>query len=281
MFQLLRTSFVGAILLCVTLFSTTVSAAGDDITYKSIFKLKAYTRDVISGNYSFSHYGSAVLVDANHIVTNAHVILDADGVAPTGYYEVCKSENTKKVPTCFSTAKLVSYDTITDLAVLELPSSIKDISPVTLTDTKDASVASSVVVYGYPAIGGYTITRTEGKIGGSDGDKYKFDGTIDHGNSGGGAFDANGKLMGIPYAVKSDNGMIGYIIPASLVKKFLLGKTDNIQTYTEKTESNFVSYIKGIEALYKNTNLLKTKYVEIKNAGKTGFTLVNSLASNS
>ncbi len=50
-----------------------------------------------------------------------------------------------------------------------------------------------------------------------DNKKYKFDGTIDHGNSGGGAFGSDGKLIGIPYAVKSDNGMIGYIIPISIV----------------------------------------------------------------
>jgi S1-C subfamily serine protease len=184
MFHLFRVSLITCIFFCFGFFATIVSAAGDD-AYKAIFKLKAYSRDTISGNYSFSHYGSAVLVDANHIVTNAHVVLDEDGIAPTGYYEVCKSENTKKVPTCFSVAKLVSYDAITDLAILELPTALKDIRPVTFSDTKDMSVASVVVVYGYPAIGGYTITRTEGKIGGSDGDKYKFDGTIDHGNSGG------------------------------------------------------------------------------------------------
>lgn len=269
--------------LCISIFISTISSstyAADD-TYKSVFKIKSYVLDSISGNYSFSHYWSAVLVDKNHIVTNAHVILDEDGYSPTGYYEVCKSENSKQVPTCFSTAKLVSYDIIADLAILELPMDMKWINPIALSDAKDVPTASTVVVYGYPAIGGYTITRTEGKIWGIDGNKYKFDGTIDHGNSGGWAFDTNGKLIGIPYAVKSDNGMIGYIIPTSTLKKFLLQKTNNYQNYTEETQKNFITYINNLQSLYKNKNLLKTKYVEIKNAGKMGFVLKNSLASNS
>lgn len=33
---------------------------------------------------------------------------------------------------------------------------------------------------------------------------YKIDGSIDHGNSGGGAFNNSGELVGIPTAVASD-----------------------------------------------------------------------------
>jgi hypothetical protein len=98
---------------------------------------------------------------------------------------------------------------------------------------------------------------------------YKFDGTIDRGNSGGGAFGSDGKLVGMPYAVKSNNGSIGYIIPISRIIDFLAGKTDNIEKYTTKTNTNFPLYIKSVGLLYKNPNLLKTKYIEIKNAGKS------------
>lgn len=63
-------------------------------------------------------------------------------------------------------------------------------------------------MYGYPGIGGETITRTDGKIAGYEQLMYKIDGSIDHGNSGGGAFNNSGELIGMPTAVASDNASI-------------------------------------------------------------------------
>ena len=99
-------------------------------------------------------------------------------------------------------------------------------------------------------------------------DSYKFDGTIDSGNSGGGAFDSSGKLIGIPYAVRSENGMIGYIIPLTTVNDFLAGKTDNIEEYSGDVPLTFTNYIKKIQALYRDTNLLQTKNIISKDLNK-------------
>lgn len=283
LFSIMKHAFAKTLLVIISFFfisvSSSIAADTTQDAYKWVLKIKTYTRNDISGHYSFTHYGSAVLIEKNRIITNAHVILDGDGVSPTGYYEVCKSEKTQQVPTCFSTAKLISYDVVADLAVLELATATTNIKSAVFSDIKSLPMSSSVVVYGYPAIGWFSITRTEWKIGGMDNKKYKFDGTIDHGNSGGGAFGSDGKLIGIPYAVKSDNGMIGYIIPISIVWDFLAGKTDNIEKYTQKIEIDFLQYIKNSEALYKNPNSIKTKYVDIKNAQRSGFTLVNTVAS--
>ena len=150
----------------------------------SVLKLKTYTTDPMSGNYTFTQWGSAVMLDSTHVITNAHVILDDSSQTPTGLYEICASEQAKKDPVCFSTAKLISYDTVADLALLEIENPSLNL-PVPAFSDKDMSIGSSVIVYGYPDIGGSTITRTEGKIGGNTDNAYKFDGTIDHGNSGG------------------------------------------------------------------------------------------------
>ena len=83
----------------------------------------------------------------------------------------------------------------------------------------------------------------------------------------------------MPYAVKSDNGTIGYIIPVSRILDFLASKTENIEKYTAKTDTAFAPYIKSIQALYKNPNSIQTSYVEIKNAEKNGFTLVSAISS--
>ena len=255
------------------------AATPDEMMIGSVLKLKTYDRNSIDGSYSWSHYGSAVLIDNKRIITNAHVILDADGKTPTGYYEACRSESWKKFPTCFTVAKLISYDTIADLAILELVTPLSGAKWAIFADKKQLTVGTSVVVYGYPSIGGTSITRTEGKIGGFDDNAYKFDGTIDHGNSGGGAFSPDGKLIGIPYAVKSDNGMIGYIIPIDRVMDFMKNKTDNVEKYTTKTNASFAPYIKWTESLYKNPNLIKTKFVEIRDAEKSGFALNSVLSS--
>ncbi len=248
-------------------FSSSVSAASDADMLSSVLKIKTYARDSIGGNYLFTHYGSAVLIEGNRILTNAHVILDLAGKDPTGYYEVCYSTPMRKDPICSSDAKLLSYDTVADLALLEITHPISTGKKVEYSK-KDMSIGSSVIVYGYPSIGWDTITRTEGKIGGSDDRSYKFDGTIDHGNSGGGAFDTDGRLVGIPYAVSSDNGVIGYIIPMKTAREFLAKKSANRELFTMKIETDFQKYIANNQVIYKNPNLIKTKKVEIRNLGK-------------
>ncbi len=255
-----------------------IYAGSDADMLSSVVKIKTYARDSIGGNYLFTHYGSAVLIEKNKILTNAHVILDLAGKDPTGYYEVCYSTPLKKDPTCWSDARLLSYDTVTDLALLEITHPMVIAKKIEYSK-KEMSIGSSVIVYGYPSIGGDTITRTEGKIGGSDDRSYKFDGTIDHGNSGGGAFDTDGKLVGIPYAVSSDNGVIGYIIPMKTVREFLAKKSANREVFTADTLPDFQKYIANNQLIYKNPNLIKTKKIELRNLGKLGFKASSSTSS--
>jgi hypothetical protein len=265
------------VLISAFLISSVAHAASEDTMKNTVLKIKAYDRETIGGNYYFSHWGSAVVLEWNKIITNAHVVMDTNGEKPTGLYEVCKSVPTHKDPLCFSTAKLISYDTVADLAVLELATSAgKDFIKYS---NQSLSIGSSVIAYGYPAIGGSNITRTEGKIWGTEGENYKFDGTIDHGNSGGGAFDKDGKLVGIPYAVSSDNGVIGYIIPVNTVKEFLAGKTYDIQKHKTAPEQAFLTYIKNIQKLFQNKNVVKTKYVSISDITNAGFQLKGATES--
>ena len=86
---------------------------------KSVYKLKIYKLESISGNYTFTGWGSAVVMDQNHVITNAHVVIDSDSGQPTETYELCRSDE-GGTPICFSTAKLISYDTVADLAYLEI-----------------------------------------------------------------------------------------------------------------------------------------------------------------
>lgn len=78
---------------------------------------------------------------------------------PTGRYEICFSSDFERVPVCRETARLIAYDTVADLAILEL-SHTSSLVPFTLASSKIA-LGSYVSMYGYPGIGGETITRTE------------------------------------------------------------------------------------------------------------------------
>lgn len=70
---------------------------------------------------------------------------------PTGHYEVCFSVDFERVPVCRDTARLIAYDTVADLALLEL-SHTSSLSPFVLSSAKIA-IGSYVSMYGYPAIG--------------------------------------------------------------------------------------------------------------------------------
>ena len=266
------------ILVFSLLLTVNVFASTESYMMQSVIKIKVYEKDAMSWNYTFTHWGSAVVLDNKNIITNAHVILDKNNEKPTGYYELCRAQLDKKDPVCFTTAKLLSYDTVTDLATLEINGTIPWAQKLSLSDKK-IDIGSNMIVYGYPGIGGSNITRTEGKIGGTEWEKYKFDGTIDHGSSGGGAFDSNGKLIGMPYAVSSDNGVIGYIIPNTVIRDFLSWKSYNREKFVSPKLTEFAKYSKGIQALYRNSNSIKTKYVDIKDMGKAWFFL--SSATNS
>jgi len=73
---------------------------------------------------------------------------------------------------------------------------------------------------------------------------YKIDGTIDHGDSGGGAFNHSGILIGMPTAVASDNGVIGYMIDRTRIYKFLQKRTENYELFREKRKSEFLQLIR-------------------------------------
>lgn len=244
---------------------------------QSVLKLKVYERESISGNYTFISWGSAVVIDEKKILTNAHVILDSENKDPTGYYEVCRFDKNKTEPVCFTTAKLISYDAVDDLAILEMakPTNTKKLQ----FSEKKLDIGSSMIVYWYPAIGGTNITRTEWKVWGKEGERYKFDGTIDHGNSWWWAFDSEGRLVGMPNTVSSDNWVIGYIIPISKIRNFLDGKSYSRENFASPKTTEFIRYISDIQGLFSSPNNLKTPFLEMKSMEKAGFILRSAAAS--
>jgi len=66
-----------------------------------VLKVYNYKYDALNDTYYIYSQGSAVLINEDTIVTNAHVVLDEDNV-PLENYEICKTIDFKKTPVCFS-----------------------------------------------------------------------------------------------------------------------------------------------------------------------------------
>ena len=129
--------------LCIV--STSVFALTEDEMLQSVFKVKTYEMDKISENYNWVMAGSAVYIGNDQIITNAHVILDSFE-KPYGNYEICRVKISGKDPECFSTAKVIAYDAVADLALLKLTKPLQNIKAPKISD-KTLKIAESVIAY--------------------------------------------------------------------------------------------------------------------------------------
>lgn len=145
------------LIFAISIFSYIPTSAASTQPIQGVVKIKTYQKKS-DASYVFIGYGSAVVISPSRVLTNAHVISDAD-MNPTGYYEVCISTDFHVAPRCISTARLIALDSITDLALLEFDP-INTLSPVLFAQGYP-NIGDTVSTYGYPQIGGDTITRTE------------------------------------------------------------------------------------------------------------------------
>jgi Trypsin-like peptidase domain len=165
---------------------------------------------------------------------------------------------------------------ITDLALLEF-TPIDILSPVVFAQGSP-NIGDTVSTYGYPQIGGDTITRTEWKVAGYDRMMYKIDGGIDHGNSWWGAFDASGALIGMPTAVASDNSSIGYIIPGDRIQDFIRWQTPGYQILFRRSDPVFVRYLRHNQTSQKSP-IYTLPNLSLKRPQSLGLTLKTKIIS--
>jgi S1-C subfamily serine protease len=190
-----------------------------------IYLIKSFQYNPVVDTYEEVSLWSAVYVAGSQVITNAHVVLDANN-RPYGAYVLCTAKTIKNIPKCIYTAKLKKYDPIEDLALLEIHN-INSQTPVILGQesmlwqSSDASIGEAIRAYGYPSNWWDTMTMTEGKLSGYLDGNYKIDANLDGGNSGGWAFNSKNEFIGIPYAVRSGYTTLGYVIPTRKVQKFI------------------------------------------------------------
>ena len=166
--------------------------------------------------YSVMSAGSGVVYSKDgYIITNNHVVKEASKIIVT-----LKNEN-KYV------ANIVGTDADNDVAVLKIDAN--NLSPVEIEDYSKVKLGEETIVIGNP-LGELSGTITDGVVSALnravtvDGKKMNLMQTcaeINEGNSGGGVFDREGKLIGIVIAKTAGNEVegLGFAIPVNTVEK--------------------------------------------------------------
>ncbi len=169
-----------------------------------------------AGYEPFCGFGSGGIIAADGtILTNAHVIR-ADSFCTYDAIGVAISISSDHAPELTYLADLLVYDEVADLAVIRIATDLEgnDVTPdlpfLAVGDSDEVEIGDNLRILGFPAIGGETITFTQGAVSGFtldatvDGRAWiKTDATISGGNSGGIAVDAEGFLIGVPTQVGS------------------------------------------------------------------------------
>jgi S1-C subfamily serine protease len=215
---------------------TTARTAGlgaDEINnieiYKTAHRSVVNISTIVYRRYWFDVYqakgiGSGFLIDdAGRILTNAHVIGDANSIEVTLFDQ-------KKYK-----AKLLDRDPVSDLALIQIDPRGK-LAHLQLGDSDGIQVGQKVLAIGNPFGLGGTLTTgivsSVGRnIGGEDGKELEgmiqTDAAINPGNSGGPLLDSLGNVMGINTAIFSPNGEgggnigIGFAMPINRAKTML------------------------------------------------------------
>ena len=177
-------------------------------------RLRYFFRDLPSFRQRQSG-GAGVVIDADkgHVVTNHHVIDNADEISVT-------LQDGREFE-----AELVGSDPATDIALLKVEAD--DLRELPLGDSDKLAVGDFVVAIGNPYELGHTVTSGIVSALGRDGfssryqDFIQTDAAINRGNSGGPLVDLDGRLVGINSAITSPTGVsagLGFAVPSNTVK---------------------------------------------------------------
>ncbi|MBS7622492.1 trypsin-like peptidase domain-containing protein [Candidatus Bathyarchaeota archaeon] len=163
--------------------------------------------------------GTGFTYDADgHIVTNNHVIEDADSVEVT----FLDGATVK--------ASIVGTDPYSDLAVLKVQTRAERLKPVILGDSSKLLVGEKVYAVGAPFGLSWSLTqgivsqigRTLPASGGySIPGVIQVDAAINPGNSGGPLVNRLGEVVGVNTAIQSETGVfsgVGFAIPSNLLR---------------------------------------------------------------
>ena len=173
-----------------------------------------------------------VLDDGGEIVTNAHVVTDAEAAGGSDinearqvYVELADRNRVE--------ADVVGFDPFVDVALLRIDPQDLDLVPVELGDSAEIGVGQPVAAIGSPfgeeqslSVGVISATDrsiqslTDFTIDGA----IQTDASINPGNSGGPLLDAEGRVLGINQQIATASGAdegVGFAVPVDAVRRSL------------------------------------------------------------
>ncbi len=232
---------------------------------------RAVRRDVFLDPVPTQGAGTGIILDSEgHILTNAHVIEDAQRI------EVLLSDG-RAVE-----AKVTGTDPTTDLAVLKIEG--QTLKPATLGDSNRLRVGDRVIAVGNALALEEGPTVTEGIVSALDRSINTQDGaTLDHlvqtdaainpGNSGGPLLDAAGNVVGVNTAVAGNAQNIGFAIaisPARSVVDELIRTGKIVRPFLGVSMSKVTPQVVSIERLSVQEGVLVRQVQQASPADRAG-----------
>lgn len=212
----------------VSYLDTGCEMTASEIYAANVNSTVGITTSVTTNYFGFQTTAAAsgsgfILTENGYIVTNYHVIEDANAIKVTTYDDTTYE------------AELIGYDESNDLAVLKVDG--EDLMPVVLGDSDQMNVGDSVIAIGNP-LGELTFSLTSGSISALNREitinntamnLIQTDCAINSGNSGGALFNTYGEVIGITNAKYSSSGSsgeasidnIGFAIPINSVSEII------------------------------------------------------------
>ena len=181
----------------------------------------------------------SVIDEDGHILTNAHVVINASTENPFEkihvYFKPAHlTGDPNKDMVDPGTARVVKFDSRLDLALLKLDEKRGKLAVMPIGDSGPIEAGESVVAIGHPEQGGLwtlttgvvsTVVANLGDVPGKD--AFQTDASINRGNSGGPLIDRRGEMIGINTSIarKAADGLaitsVNFSIKSGVVKKWL------------------------------------------------------------
>jgi S1-C subfamily serine protease len=204
-------------------------AAPGVVTIRSVFGGDS-SAGILGGGRAAGQGSGFVVSDEGEIVTNAHVVTDAqasgggDISAADEVYVEFPDRN--QVP-----AEIVGFDPFADVALLQVDTDGLELHPLELGSSSEIHVGQPVAAIGSPfgeenslsvgvisQAGRSVESLTDFQID----DAIQTDAAINPGNSGGPLLDAEGRVLGINQQIRTASGAdegVGFAVPVDLIER--------------------------------------------------------------
>ena len=266
------------------------SGQGNTEGLKPLSKTLLSTVNITCGSALSTSAGSGVIYSVDkekgdaYIITNCHVVYGGGKTVSKDIkvYLYGMELSSYAIPATFIGGS-VTYD----IAVLKISDSevLKNSYATAVEFESSDNVRVFDKVYAVGNAEGAGLSATEGivsvtseniSLSGADGSTIslrvmRIDAAVNHGNSGGGLYDENGKLVGIVSAkeVSEDIDNMGYAIPSDLVKKLadsIIRQCNGTVTQISKVKKmiTITSYVSGVE-IDSNGGVYQVELVEVTN----------------